>query len=175
MDIDDDDFQVNSMNIGWSDHNEHANTQCHCVLCEYSDDTGGALHYLKQLDIALGGRTDDNILAQMQAESYQTLFYKPMIERNIEVPNISVADIKLHFGEHDINPLRVLRKDLTRLQAIQDTLCPRARDATGQLKFNATDARQWTALERMKMDLVRQYEQTDARTTRELPAPPKME
>ena len=47
----------------------------------------------------------------------------------------------------------MLRRDLTRLQSIQDTLCPRARDHTGQLKFNAADGRQWAALERMKMDL----------------------
>ena len=170
MDIDDDDLNINSVSIGFEQDHEPAK----CVLCEYSDDTGGALHYLKALDVALGGRTADNILAEMQAESYENLFYKPMMDRNIDVPVITASDIQKHFSEHDINPLRVLRKDLTRLQSIQDTLCPRARDTTGQMKFNGADARQWAALERMKMDLVRQLEQTDARTSRELPVPPKL-
>lgn len=170
MDIDDE-YQVNCINVGWNVEDDHVE---HCVLCEYADDTGGALHYLKQLDIALGGRTDDDILAAMQLESYETLFYNPMLARDIEVPKLTKEAIKLHFSKHDINPLRVLRKDLTRLQAIQDTLCPRAKDATGQLKFNGADARQWAALERMKMDLVRQYEQTDARTSRDLPNAPSI-
>ena len=129
---------------------------------------------LEAADRALGGRTDDRILAQMQLESYETLFYNPMKARNLDVPALTVEALMEHFSSHDINPLRVLRRDLTRMQSIQDTLCPRARDHTGQIRFNGTDARQWAALERMKMDLVRQYEQTDARTSRELPQPPQL-
>ena len=78
MDIDDDCYTIN----GRGQHtlfNEQK--MCTCVLCEYADDTGGAMHYLKQLDIALGGRTDDEILAKMQEESYKNLFYQPMKQR----------------------------------------------------------------------------------------------
>mgnify|MGYP001300460593 CR=1 FL=1 len=171
MDLDDDTYEVNAISVGWEDGTEK-NT-C-CVLCEYADDSGGALDYLKKLDVALGGRTDDTILAQMQLESYETLFYGPMKARGLDVPKLTKEALMEHFCCHDINPLRVLRRDLNRMQSIQDTLCPRARDHTGQMKFNGSDARQWAALERMKMDLVRQYEQTDARTSRELPQPPQL-
>lgn len=172
MDLDEE-YEVNCMGVGWEDDTPKCKNHS-CVLCEYADDAGGALHYLKKLDVALGGRTDDTILAQMQLESYETLFYKPMKARGLDVPQLTRSALMEHFSSHDINPLRVLRRDLTRLQSIQDTLCPRARDHTGQLKFNAADGRQWAALERMKMDLVRQYEQTDARTSRELPQPPQL-
>ena len=135
---------------------------CGCVLCEYADDTGGAMAYLKQMDTALGGRTDDKILASMMCEAYKELFYTPLRSRDMDVPSLDASTIERHFTEHDINPLRVLRRDMVRLQRLQD--------AAG----DAGDTRQWSHLGRMKMDLVRQYEQTDSRTSRELPAPPHL-
>ena len=174
MDIDDQ-WTVNSEGNGkvlqLSDDEEHAG----CVLCEYSDDTGGALAHLKQMDTALGGRTADHILGPMMEETYDELFYKPMIARGMEVPELNAAQILKHFSEHDINPLRVLQQDVVRLKSIQDALVPRKRDASGRVEVNASDARQWAHLERMKMDLVRQLEQTDARTSREMPQPPALD
>ena len=139
-----------------------------------SGDTGGALDFLKKMDTALGGRTDDDILGRLMEDTYRTMFYEPLRQRNIEVPELTGAEIVRHFTHHDINPLRVLRQDMNRLQAIQDVLCPRARDGSGRLTINPSDARQWTAMERMKMDLVRQYEQTDSRTSREMPSAPDL-
>tara|TARA_B100000900_G_scaffold323456_1_gene283049 strand:- start:2228 stop:2716 length:489 start_codon:yes stop_codon:yes gene_type:complete len=141
-------------------------TQCSCVLCEYADDTGGALAYLKQMDTALGGRTDDRILSKMMSQAYDELFYRPLRERDIEVPKLTPDDIQNHFSNHDINPLRVLRREMVKLSELQSATEP-SMDGGG-------DARQWAHLARMKMDLVRQYEQTDARTSRELPHPPQL-
>jgi len=164
MDIDDDCYTIN----GPAQKNYlHCKQSSCCVLCEYSDDTGGAMHYLKQLDVALGGRTDDEILAKMQEQSYTNLFYLPMKQRGLDVPELTAADIENHFHMHDINPLRVLRKDMVKLEQMQKNL-----ETTGDLEFNANDARQWTNLERLKMDLVKQYEQTDHKTSRELPIAP---
>lgn len=166
MDIDDDCYTINTPS-GHKPLVFGSTSSCACVLCEYADDTGGAMHYLKQLDVALGGRTDDSILAKMQEQSYRNLFYIPMTERGIEVPELSAAEIQEHFALHDINPLRVLRKDMVKLQLMQEKL-----ETGGDLEYNANDARQWTNIERLKMDLVKQYEQTDNKTSRELPIAP---
>ena len=176
MDIDEQ-WTVNSegnahvLQLSDDDESHHAG----CVLCEYADDTGGALAHLKQMDTALGGRTADHILGAMMEETYDELFYKPMRARNMDVPELTAAEILKHFTEHDINPLRVLQQDIVRLKSIQDALVPRKRGASGRVEVNASDARQWAAMERMKMDLVRQFEQTDARTSREMPQPPELD
>ncbi len=166
MDIDDDCYAINipgQSKLSFAS----GGTTCACVLCEYADDTGGAMHYLKQLDVALGGRTDDEILSRMQEQSYRNLFYLPMKERGLDVPQLTAAEIREHFATHDINPLRVLRKDMVKLESMQQKL-----ETGGDLEYNANDARQWTNIERLKMDLVKQYEQTDHKTTRELPIAP---
>ena len=172
MDVcDPEEYAVNTP-VGWE---KPVETHRSCVLCEYSDDTGGALAFLKQVDTALGGRTDDIVLGKMMEDMYNDIFYLPLVERGEkDVPKLTAEEILRHFTEHDINPLRVLRQDMVRLQAIQDTLCPRAVDSTGRMTINGSDARQWASLERMKMDLVRQIEQTDARISREMPVPPDL-
>lgn len=167
MDIDDDSYAINTPGgVSFSGNNGF---KCSCVLCEYADDTGGAMHYLKQLDVALGGRTDDAILATMQEQSYTNLFYIPMKERGMDVPKLTAAEIQEHFAMHDINPLRVLRKDMVKLENMQQKL-----ETGGDLEYNANDARQWTNIERLKMDLVKQYEQTDNKRPRELPIAPSI-
>jgi hypothetical protein len=50
------------------------NTHEPCPLCEYADDAGSAMGHLKQLDTALGGRTDDTQLGKMMEETYNTFF-----------------------------------------------------------------------------------------------------
>ena len=176
MEIEHDDHYSMNTPVGWDDHGGPGDgpKNASCVLCEYSDDTGGALDFLKKMDTALGGRTDDSVLGRMMEDTYRTMFFEPLRQRNIEVPELLASDIIHHFTHHDINPLRVLRQDINRLQAIQDVLCPRARDGSGRLTINPSDARQWTSMERMKMDLVRQYEQTDNRTSREMPSAPDL-
>ena len=166
MDIDDDNYAINIPGQGTVFTQAK---KCNCVLCEYADDTGGAMHYLKQLDVALGGRTDDGILARMQEQSYTNLFYTPMKERGMDVPKLTAHEIQEHFAVHDINPLRVLRKDMVKLEEMQKKL-----EVGGDIEYNANDARQWTNVERLKMDLVKQYEQTDHKTSRELPIAPSI-
>ena len=79
-----------------------------------------------------------------------------------------------HFTHHDINPLRLLRRDINNLQSLQNTLRPRVRNATGNILCNDNDAKQWAHLQRLKMDLIRQFEQTDARTSRDMPVVPDL-
>lgn len=145
-----------------------------CPLCEYADDAGSAMGHLKQMDTALGGRTDDAQLGAMMEETYNTFFRDPMKERNIEVPTLTGAQIIKHFTEHDINPLRLLKRDINRLEAIQATLCPRSQSATGNMVFNEDDAKQWMVMQRLKMDLITQFERTNNRTSTELPSVPSI-
>lgn len=168
-----DDLEINTP-MGW-DEEDAEEQNCSCVLCEYADDAGSAMSYLKQMDTALGGRTSDGQLGKMMEESYETYFAEPMRKRNIEVPSISASDMIVHFTHHDINPLRVLRRDINNLKSIQDSLRPRMRNASGSIFCNDSDAKQWAHLERLKMDLVRQFEQTNARTSRDMPVVPDIE
>tara|TARA_B100000963_G_scaffold6723_1_gene5249 strand:+ start:9388 stop:9906 length:519 start_codon:yes stop_codon:yes gene_type:complete len=167
-----DDLEINTP-MGW-DEEDNQEQNGKCVLCEYADDAGSAMQYLKQLDTALGGRTSDGQLGKMMEESYNTYFADPMRKRNIEVPDISASEMIQHFTDHDINPLRVLRRDINNLQCIQNSLRPRMRNGAGAVLCNDSDARQWAHLERLKMDLVRQFEQTNARTSRDMPVVPDL-
>jgi len=161
-----DDLEI-SMPTPWQE-----NTNEPCPLCEYADDAGSAMGHLKQLDTALGGRTDDTQLGKMMEETYNTFFKNPMTDRNMEVPTLTAKQIIKHFSEHDINPLRILKRDINRLEAIQATLCPRAQSATGAMVFNEDDAKQWMVTQRLKMDLITQFERTNNRTPKELPVVP---
>lgn len=143
-------------------------TQC-CTLCESADDAGSAMAYLKQLDTALGGRTTDTRLATLMLESYNTFFYEPAVKAGDTPPKLTEDEITTHFTEHDINPLRQLRKDINRLNAIQDSLAPRGESSSGRIVCNDGDAKSWANLQRLKMDLVKQYETCDKNTSRTMP------
>ena len=149
--------------LTWSDEPQR------CTLCESADDAGSAMAYLKQLDTALGGRTTDARLASLMLESYTTFFYDPAVKAGDHPPKLNEEELTIHFTEHDINPLRQLRKDINRLNAIQDSLAPRAESSSGRIVCNDADAKSWANLQRLKMDLVKQYETCDKNTPRNMP------
>lgn len=163
-----DDLEL-SLPTAWDENHSES-----CPLCEYADDAGSAMGHLKQMDTALGGRTDDNELGKMMEETYNTFFRDPMKARNMDVPTLTAAQIIKHFSEHDINPLRILKRDINRLEAIQATLCPRAQSATGTMVYNEDDAKQWMLQQRLKMDLITQFERTNNRTPKDLPPVPSI-
>ena len=140
-----------------------------CVLCEHADDVGSAMGYLQQMDRALGGRTTDRRLAQMMLESYNTFFYDPAVAAGESPPKLTEEAITVHFSEHDINPLRQMRTDINRLNAIQNALAPRKAGSTGRVTCNDQDAKTWAALQRLKMDLIQQYGVRDRQTPRDMP------
>ena len=140
-----------------------------CVLCDCADDVGSAMGYLKQMDVALGGRTTDKRLAQMMLESYNTFFYEPAVAAGETPPKLTEEVITLHFSEHDINPLRQMRTDINRLNLIQGALVPRQSRAGGRISCNDSDAKTWAALQRLKMDLMQQYGIRDRQTPRDMP------
>lgn len=140
-----------------------------CVLCDHADDVGSAMGYLKQMDVALGGRTTDKRLAQMMLESYNTFFYDPAVAAGENPPKLTAEAITLHFSEHDINPLRQMRTDINRLNLIQGALVPRQARAGGRVSCNEQDAKTWAALQRLKMDLMQQYGIRDRQTPRDMP------
>ena len=140
-----------------------------CVLCDHADDVGSAMAYLKGMDTALGGRTTDKRLAQLMVESYNTFFYEPAVRSGETPPTLSEEQLTTHFTQHDINPLRQLRKDINRLNAIQDALAPRNVGSGGAITCNDADAKNWANLQRLKMDLVKQYEMLDRHTSRDMP------
>ena len=158
--------------VDW-DQEEQEELDTSCPMCENADEAGSALGYLKQLDTALGGRTKDGVLAKMQLESYNMFFADPMRNKGMDVPELTENIIREHFTFHDINPLRILRHDINRLDSIQNALRPRKRGAGGML-CNENDAKQWREMQRLKMDLVRQYEQTDARQSKDMPVVPQV-
>lgn len=145
----------------WDDQAE----QDACTLCDHADDAGSAMAYLKQMDTALGGRTTDARLAQMMLESYDTFFLKPALQAGQDAPRLTEAELTRHFTEHDINPLRQLRKDINRLNAIQESMAPRQQTGPSE-----ADAKNWVNLQRLKMDLVKQYDMCDRHTSRDMPS-----
>jgi len=150
--------------LGWEEE------ELSCTLCECADDAGSAMGYLKRLDTALGGRSTDKRLAKLMVESYTSFFYDPAVKAGETPPKLEEAELTLHFTEHDINPLRQMRKDLKRINAVQDALAPRAESATGRITCNDADAKQWAHLQRLKMDLLKQYDMCDRHTPRDMPS-----
>ena len=141
-----------------------------CVLCDHADDEGSAMGYLKKLDTAQGGRETDRALAELMVQSYDTFFYQPAVEQGLTPPKITKEMVTRHFTKHDINPLRILRTDINRINAIQDTLDPRSMDGAGRLTCDDTVAKSWAHFQRLKMDLVKQYEMCDRHTSRDMPS-----
>ena len=141
-----------------------------CTLCEHADDAGSAMGYLQQMDTALGGRTTDTRLGQMMLESYNTFFFEPAKQAGEDPPALTEECITVHFTEHDINPLRQMRTDINRINAIQNSLTPRQSSASGRVGCNESDAKQWAALQRLKMDLIQQYGVRDRATSRAMPS-----
>ena len=121
------------------------------------------------MDTALGGRSTDQRLAQMMVESYNTFFYEPAVATGAQPPQITEEMVTVHFTQHDINPLRQLRTDINRLNAIQDALAPRSSLPNGRVTCNETDAKSWANMQRLKMDLVKQYDMCDRHTSRDMP------
>ena len=140
-----------------------------CVLCEHADDAGSAMGYLQKMDRALGGRTTDKRLAQMMLESYNTFFYEPAVQAGEGPPVLTEDCITEHFTQHDINPLRQMRTDINRINAIQNSLAPRQSSITGRISCNEGEAKQWALLQRLKMDLMQQYGIRDRQTPRDMP------
>ena len=149
--------------VNWHEENSS------CTMCDNADDAGTAMAYLKQMDTALGGRTTDLRLAKMMVESYNTFFRDPAIKAGHSVPTITADELTTHFTEHDINPLRQMRTDINRLNSIQDSLAPRHATAGGMVVCNEGDAKNWANLQRLKMDLVKQYDMCDRHTSRDMP------
>lgn len=143
---------------------------CACVLCDHADDIGSAMGYLKQMDTACGGRVTDANLAQMMLESYNTFFYEPAVAAGQNPPTLTEEAITTHFTQHDINPLRQMRNDLRKINLIQDCLNPRQSDNGGAANCNKTDAKDWLAYQRLKMDLMQQYRICDKQTPRDMPS-----
>jgi len=150
--------------VEWADEDKG------CTLCEHADDAGSAMAFLKQMDTALGGRATDVKLAQMMLESYDAFFRVPALQTGADPPELNVQELTTHFTEHDINPLRQLRKDINKLNAIQDSLVPRHSTAGGGIVCNEGDAKTWANLQRLKMDALKQYEVCDRQTSRDMPA-----
>ena len=140
-----------------------------CTLCDHADDAGSAMAYLKQMDTAQGGRVTDAALALMMLESYNTFFRKPMVAAGHSPPELTEQELTTHFTEHDINPLRQLRKDLKKINAIQDALKPRETTAGGNAICNEEHAKMWANMQRLKMDTLKQYEISDRHTSRDMP------
>ena len=141
-----------------------------CVLCDHADDAGSAMGYLKKLDTAQGGRETDKALAVLMVDSYEKFFYGPAIEQGMTPPQITEEMVTLHFTKHDINPLRQMRTDLNRLNAIQDTMDPRTMDGTGRLTCDDAAAKSWANFQRLKMDLIKQKDMCDRHTSRDMPS-----
>ena len=105
----------------------------------------------------------------MMLESYNTFFYDPAVLAGEQPPALTEQCITRHFTEHDINPLRQMRTDINRINAIQNSLAPRHSSASGRVCCNEGDAKQWAALQRLKMDLMQQYGVRDRATPRTMP------
>ena len=125
--------------------------------------------YLKQMDTARGGRCTDIELAQMMLESYNTYFRKPMLDAGLNPPELTERELTVHFTQHDINPLRQLRKDLNRINLIQDTLEPRQATSGGGITCNEPQAKRWLEFHKSKMELVKQLEMCNRHTCRDMP------
>jgi len=121
------------------------------------------------MDTARGGRCTDIELAKMMVDSYNTFFRKPMLDSGLNPPLLTEDELTVHFTQHDINPLRQLRKDLNRINLIQDALEPRQATTGGGVTCNEPHAKRWTEMQRIKMDLVKQLEMCNRHTSRDMP------
>ena len=141
---------------------------CRCPLCMHGDGGTGASHHVLQqmedIDRTMTGKMSDKAIWQLQAKIYEKHVTEPLSRQGIKAPVVTPEDCRKHFSRHRVNSKRIVGDDIHFINTMQKqfrrTQILTRNTHTGETKMNTAAIRQWTALSKHKLDLIKYYNNT---------------
>ena len=143
---------------------EHAQG-CKCALCQYGDGGSGEAHAvisrMQEIDSQMVGKVSDSEIYNLQADLYRTHVKEPLERQGIEAPEVTAETCKAHFSKHRMNMKRMVGSEISFVNSMQkhvrrENILSR-NNVTGRTKVDNGAIKQWIALSKHKLDLIKYY------------------
>ncbi len=138
---------------------------CKCALCQYGDGGSGEAHAvisrMQEIDSQMVGKVADREIYNLQADLYRTHVKEPLERQGIEAPNVTAETCKAHFSKHRMNMKRMVGSEINFVNSMQkhvrrEQILSR-NNVTGRTKVDNAAIKQWIALSKHKLDLIKYY------------------
>lgn len=147
------------------DEEEVHDDGCKCALCRYGDGGSGEAHSviqrMQEIDSQLVGKVRDDEIYSLQADLYRTHVKEPLQRQGIEAPDVTAETCRSHFSKHRMNMKRMVGSEISFVNAMQkhvrrENILSR-NNVTGRTKVDNGAIKQWIALSKHKLDLIKYY------------------
>lgn len=138
---------------------------CKCALCQYGDGGSGEAHAvisrMQEIDSQMVGKVADSEIYNLQADLYRTHVKEPLERQGIEAPEVTAETCKAHFSKHRMNMKRMVGSEISFVNSMQkhvrrENILSR-NNVTGRTKVDNGAIKQWIALSKHKLDLIKYY------------------
>jgi len=144
---------------------EEHNEGCKCALCQYGDGGSGEAHAvisrMQEIDSQMVGKVADREIYNLQADLYRTHVKEPLERQGIEAPTVTAETCRAHFSKHRMNMKRMVGSEINFVNSMQkhvrrEQILSR-NNVTGRTKVDNAAIKQWIALSKHKLDLIKYY------------------
>tara|TARA_B110000908_G_C10268121_1_gene466901 strand:- start:7469 stop:8080 length:612 start_codon:yes stop_codon:yes gene_type:complete len=138
---------------------------CKCALCQYGDGGSGEAHAvisrMQEIDSQMVGKVADREIYNLQADLYRTHVKEPLERQGIEAPDVTAETCRAHFSKHRMNMKRMVGSEINFVNSMQkhvrrEQILSR-NNVTGRTKVDNAAIKQWIALSKHKLDLIKYY------------------
>jgi len=138
---------------------------CKCALCQYGDGGSGETHAviarMMEIDSQMVGKVKDDEIYQLQADLYRSHVKEPLERQGIEAPDVTAQTCKDHFSKHRLNMKRMIGGEINFVNTMQkhvrrENILSR-NNVTGRTRVDNGAIKQWIALSKHKLDLIKYY------------------
>lgn len=138
---------------------------CKCALCQYGDGGSGEAHAvisrMQEIDSQMVGKVADSEIYSLQADLYRTHVKEPLERQGIDAPEVTAETCRAHFSKHRMNMKRMVGSEITFVNSMQkhvrrENILSR-NNVTGRTKVDNGAIKQWIALSKHKLDLIKYY------------------
>ena len=153
-------MQLNNVSC-WSDDDDEDMFENHkpCPLCSFVDESkDGPMAWMRHTYHTNVCTTGANELYRMLAQGYSELFYKPMVQRGIQMPDITAQHVSHHFRKHETSSVFTLKQDIRRIEQMQRVLVPRRTTDDGTRYIDRDQMKAWLELSKAKQDAIKLME-----------------
>lgn len=138
---------------------------CKCALCQYGDGGSGEAHSviqrMQEIDQQMVGKVKDDEIYNLQADLYRTHVKEPLERQGIEAPDVTAEICRAHFSKHRMNMKRMVGSEIQFVNSMQrhvrrENILSR-NNVTGRTKVDNGAIKQWIALSKHKLDLIKYW------------------
>ena len=165
MDGEDDPGEFVPCHFSDDEDDDSHNEGCKCALCQYGDGGSGEAHSviqrMQEIDSQMVGKIKDQEIYSLQADLYRTHVKEPLERQGIEAPDVTAETCKSHFSKHRMNIKRIVGSEISFVNTMQkhvrrESILSR-NNVTGRTKVDNNSVKQWIALSKHKLDLIKYY------------------